>query len=95
MMVLFTIRLNKIGNQEKQKLKAMLWSFLMDSKNGNPWTKKETRQLLGIIGCAKYIEPKFVTDYVTKYERKSGMNFRNEIKKFCVSRTIVLATKMV
>ena len=71
----------KIGNKKKQKLKASLWSFLMDCKNGKPWTKKQTQKLIGKLGYAKYIEPKFVTDYVAKYERKSGMNFRNEIKK--------------
>ena len=71
----------KIGNKNKQHLKATLWSFLMDCKKNQPWSKNRTRKMLGLLGYAKYIEPKFVTNYVTRYEGKSEMNFRDEVKK--------------
>lgn len=64
----------KIGNKKKQFLKATLWSFLNDCKNQNPWNKKETRHMLGILGYAKHVEPNFVNELITKYEQKTGVN---------------------
>jgi len=75
----------KIGNQKKQRLKASLWSFLNDCKNGCPWTEKDTRCMLGRLGYAKYIEPSFVIELITKYEQKTGTSFRKEVKKILCS----------
>lgn len=71
----------KIGNQRKQRLKATLWSFLNDCKNGKPWSEIDTRHMLGILGYAKYIEPNFVNELIAKYEQKAGTSFQKEIKK--------------
>ena len=71
----------KIGNQRKQRLKATLWSFLSDCKNGKPWSETDTRHMLGILGYAKYIEPNFVNELIAKYEQKTGTKFRKEVKK--------------
>jgi len=71
----------KIGNQRKQKLKATLWSFLNDCKNGKPWPETDTRHMLGVLGYAKYIEPNFVNELIAKYEQKTGTKFRKEVKK--------------
>ncbi|MBQ2917309.1 MAG: RNA-directed DNA polymerase [Clostridia bacterium] len=71
----------KIGNQRKQGLKATLWTFLNDCKNGKPWSQKDTRHMLGILGYAKYIEPNFVNELIAKYEQKTGTSFRKEVKK--------------
>jgi len=71
----------KIGNQRKQRLKATLWSFLNDCKNGKHWSDKDTRKMLGKIGYAKYIEPNFVNELISKYEQKTGTSFRKEVKK--------------
>ena len=71
----------KIGNQRKQRLKATLWTFLNDCKNGKPWSETDTRHMLGILGYAKYIEPNFVNELIAKYEQKTGTKFRKEVKK--------------
>ena len=71
----------KIGNKRKQRLKATLWSFLNDCKNGKSWSEKDTRHMLGILGYAKYIEPDFVNELIAKYEKKTGTRFRKEVKK--------------
>lgn len=71
----------KIGNKKKQLLKATLWSFLNDCKSNHPWSEKDTRHLLGILGYAKYIEPNFVIDLIAKYEQKTGLIFKQEVKK--------------
>ena len=71
----------KIGNKKKQRLKATMWSFLNDCKNGKPWSQKDTRHLLGILGYAKYIEPNFVNELIAKYEEKTCVSFKKEIKK--------------
>ena len=71
----------KIGNKRKQRLKATLWSFLNDCKNGKSWSEKDTRHMLGILGYAKYIEPNFVNELIAKYEQKTGTKFRKEVKK--------------
>ena len=71
----------KIGNQRKQRLKATLWSFLNDCKNGKPWSEADTRHMLGVLGYAKYIEPNFVNELIAKYEQKTGTKFRKEVKK--------------
>ena len=71
----------KIGNQRKQRLKATLWSFLNDCKNGKSWSETDTRHMLGVLGYAKYIEPNFVNELIAKYEQKTGTKFRKEVKK--------------
>lgn len=71
----------KIGNRKKQLLKATIWSFLNDCKNGKQWNEKDTRHMLGIIGYSKYIEPYFVNEIISKYEKKAQMDFKREVKK--------------
>lgn len=75
----------KLGNQRKQRLKATLWSFLNDCKNGKTWSNTDTRHMLGILGYAKYIEPNFVNELIAKYEQKTKMNFKKEVNKILCS----------
>ena len=71
----------KIGNKKKQRFKASIWSFLNDCKNSKPWNVDEARHLMGIIGYYKFIEPDFVNQIISKYEQKTGLDFRREVKK--------------
>lgn len=72
-----------IGYKSKKKLKAIIWSFLMDSKNNNHWSKEKLYKMLGIVGYWKFIEPKYVKMIIHKYEEKTGMNYQKEIDNIC------------
>jgi len=82
------IMLNKydnitIGYKSKKQLKAIIWSFLVDTKNQKYWSKEELYKMLGIVGYWKYIEPEYVEMIIHKYEIKSGMNYQKEIDNIC------------
>ncbi len=69
-----------IGHKRKQKMKAMIFSFLADSKNKKYWSKKEVYKMLGKVGYYKYIEPEYVDMIICKYEDKTNMSYHEEIK---------------
>ena len=78
------IMLNKngditIGHKKKQILKATIFNFLMDYKNGKAWDKKQTQRMQGQIAYCKYIEPKYVDMTIKKYEEKTGVKFMKSI----------------
>lgn len=74
-----------IGHRSKQKLKATIWSFLMDTKNGIHRSKEEIYKMQGIIGYYKYIEPDYVDMIIQKYEDKTGMDYQKEIRNILCS----------
>lgn len=74
-----------IGHKSKQKLKATIWSFLADAKNGKHWTKAEMYKMQGTIGWYRYIEPDYVEMIIRKYEEKTGMNYQQEIRNILCS----------
>jgi len=71
-----------IGNKNKQKIKSIIWNFLCQNEK---WDKKRTQQMLGILANARYIEPEFVTKYISLYEVKTGKNFCDEVQKILCS----------
>ncbi len=84
------IMLNKdhnitIGSKNKQRLKAFIFSFLMDIKNGNIIEKQEAYRISGIVGYYKYIEPEYVEMTIRKYEEKVGLNYYQEIENIIFS----------
>lgn len=84
------IMLNKehnitIGSKNKQWLKAYIFSFLMDVKNGNVIEKQEAYRISGIVGYYKYIEPEYVEMTIRKYEEKVGLNYYQEIENIIFS----------
>lgn len=74
-----------IGSKTKQRLKAKVFSFLMDAKNGNSWEKQNVYKLIGLISYYKYIEPQYVDMIIQKYEEKTGMNYHEEIENIIYS----------
>lgn len=74
-----------IGSKEKQILKAKIFSFLMDAKNGNPWERKEVYRLIGKISYYRHIEPQYVDMIIQKYQEKTGMNYHTEIENIIYS----------
>ena len=72
-----------IGYKTKKRMKAIIWSFLMDSKNKKYWSKEEVYKMLGVVGYWKYIEPEYVKLIIQRYEIKTGMNYQKEIDNIC------------
>lgn len=70
-----------IGHKKKQILKATIFSFLMDYKNGKAWNKKQTQKMQGQVAYCKYIEPKYVDAIIRKYEEKTGIKFKQSINE--------------
>ncbi len=70
----------KIGSKKKQYLKAKLWSFLMDLKNGKMWSASELSKLLGLMSYYRCIEPSFIASIIEKYEKKTNVNFEASVK---------------
>lgn len=74
-----------IGHTSKQYLKSYIFNILMDAKNNKARDKKQLQSILGKIGYFRYIEPDFVDKVIEKYEQKTGMNYKNSIKKLLYS----------
>lgn len=76
-------RNNKItlGHKFHKQMKARIFSFLMDEKNGNPWTLKECERLAGQVAYFKSIEPQTVQFITTAISKKVGLQFAETLKK--------------
>lgn len=74
-----------IGSKNKQILKSIIFSFLMDVKNGNIPDKAEVYEIIGRVGYYKYIEPEYVKMIIQKYEDKTGLNYHKEIANIIYS----------
>lgn len=74
-----------IGREKKEKLKATIFSFLADCKNGKPWDEHRVRQMMGTVSYARYIEPEFVDMIIEKYNQKLGMDYHDTIKNILYS----------
>lgn len=75
-----------IGNKDKQHIKAQIWSFLQDIRNGKIWSKKEVQQLEGRISQFKHIEPDFINSIIKKYEIKTNVSYENSVKNILCSK---------
>lgn len=74
-----------IGRENKEKLKATIFSFLADCKNGKPWDEHRVRQMMGTVSYARYIEPEFVNMIIEKYNQKLEMDYYDTIKNILYS----------
>ncbi len=74
-----------IGHKKKQRLKAIIFSVLMDYKNGIKREKAEIQRIQGIVNYYKYIEPEFVERIISKYEIKTGISFWQSIRSILCS----------
>lgn len=70
----------KIGSKNKQYVKAMIWTFLRDTQDGNIWTIQEVQKLVGKVNHYRHIEPDFINDIIHKYEKKTNMNYNESVK---------------
>lgn len=74
-----------IGNKRKQILKATIYSFLADAKNGKRWSENKTQSMYGWVSYLRYIEPNYVDSVIQKYNAKVGMDFHSTIRDILYS----------
>lgn len=74
-----------IGHDNKQLLKASIFSFLADAKHKKYWDKEKVFKLQGKISYASYIEPGYVDLIIKKYEEKLDISFSDTIKAIICS----------
>lgn len=70
----------KIGSENKQKVKAMIWTLLKDTQDGIIWSAERLYPVVGKINYYRYIEPDFVETVISKYEKKTGMCYDKTVK---------------
>lgn len=64
-----------IGHKEKQKFKALVFTFLADYRDGKIWDIKRVQQMVGKISFYNHIEPEYVSMIIDKYEKKTGQDY--------------------
>ncbi len=69
-----------IGSKKKQIIKAKIFSFLMDTKNGKMWPRRDVQQLQGQLAHCKCIEPDFIERTIKKYEEKTNVSYEDSVK---------------
>ena len=66
-----------VGHEEHKRMKARLYSFAMDSKNGKPWSLDAVQRLMGQLAYMKSIEP-YMTDHMVDHiSKKVGVSIVN------------------
>lgn len=70
-----------IGYRKKRQFNAMLFSYAMDKKNGNPWPIDDVRHLDGIRSYYAMVEKDNINSIVEKVSTKTGVDIMKEIHK--------------
>lgn len=70
-----------IGHEKKQILKATVFSFLADYKNGNIWSQEKVSSMDGKINYYRFIEPTYVDMIIQKYSDKVGVDYESAVKQ--------------
>ena len=74
-----------VGREKKEKLKATIFSFLADCKNGKPWDEHRVRQMMGTVSYIHSIEPEFVDMIIEKYNQKLEIDYHEQIRNILYS----------
>lgn len=64
-----------LGHQHKQRMRAMLFNFLKDSKSCIRWSIEDVQHLNGLLSYWRHIEPEYANSLLHKYEEKIGITF--------------------
>lgn len=74
-----------IGYQRKKRLKAAIYSFLTDYKNGVQWEVTDVQVLQGNIAYARMVEKERIDEIVAAYNTKFGLDLATIIKELLSS----------
>jgi len=70
-----------IGSKRKREFQAMLTSFALDTKNGNPWPLEQVQHLEGLRNYYHMVEGTAIDDIVTKIGDKFSVNIPQTMKQ--------------
>lgn len=68
-----------IGHKKKRRLKATIFSFLKDYKEGQPWDLIETQEFIGLLEYAKQIEPAYWKELIKRKENTVGVTLKQVV----------------
>ena len=69
-----------VGQKKKKQLKTMLYCFINDCKDGNPWSVSDVQHLAGLISYYKMVEPETIDKIIESYCTKFNFNINEKIK---------------
>lgn len=69
-----------IGSKKKRQFRAMLTSFVLDTRNGRPWDPSDIRVMDGLRSYYRMVEGKTIDDIVDAIGRKFGADIPQMIK---------------
>lgn len=70
-----------IGHKKKRHFQAMLTSYVLDKKNGKPWSLSDVQVLEGLRSYYKMVEGEVIDKIVEKIGSKFGADIVNMIKQ--------------
>ena len=70
-----------VGHKKKRQFKAMLTSYALDRKNGNPWDKNDVQVMEGLRSYYRMVEGATIDGIVDKIGEKFGIDIPAAIKE--------------
>lgn len=70
-----------IGHEKHKLLKAKLTHFVLDTKNGSPWSRDKVEQLMGELAYYRCIEPNNAEHVILHLGRKFGVDVNALLKR--------------
>jgi len=69
-----------IGHVKKKHFHAMLNNYILDRRNGSPWSLEDVMVFNGLISYYKMIEKTVIEGIIARYDQKYGVNTMAMIK---------------
>lgn len=70
-----------VGHQKKRQFKAMLTSYILDTKNGISWDQNDVRVMEGLRNYYRMVEGETIDELVSNIGRKFNVNVVQMIKE--------------
>lgn len=70
-----------VGHENKRRLQAALTNYVLDSKNGSPWSKSEVQTLEGSRNYYRSVECENIDKIVTRINQKFNVDVVEMIKR--------------
>lgn len=69
-----------VGSKKKREFKAMLNSYILDKKNGNPWPKEEVQVLEGYRSYYRMVEGEVIDNIVSRMGEKYDFDVMRSLR---------------
>lgn len=70
-----------VGHKAKKIFKAMLNSYILDTRNKKDWPLDDVQHLSGLLSYYMSIEPVYFNDMINRYNEKYNVDFKKMLKK--------------